>query len=121
MDGYAVRAGDTAGASPESPVRLRVIADLPAGYVAEAHVETGTAIRIMTGAPIPSGADGVVKVEDTRAANGWVDIHTAIEAGQFVRPAGEDVRRGNVPGRLPRRRHHKKGVLLGPIAAYWAW
>ncbi len=106
MDGYAVRAADTVGASPQSPVRLRVIADLPAGYVAEAEVGSGAAIRIMTGAPIPAGADGVVRVEDTVSSGDWVEIAVSIQPGQFVRPAGEDVRRGDLV--LPR------GTLIRP-------
>ncbi len=106
MDGYAVRAADTVGASPQSPVPLRVIADLPAGYVAEAEVGSGAAIRIMTGAPIPAGADGVVRVEDTVSSGDWVEIAVSIQPGQFVRPAGEDVRRGDLV--LPR------GTLIRP-------
>jgi molybdopterin molybdotransferase len=106
MDGYAVEAADTVGASPHSPVRLRVIGDLPAGYVAETRVEPGTAIRIMTGAPIPSGADGVVRVEDTSSPGDWVDISVEIAPGHFVRPAGEDVRRGDVVMR--------RGTLIRP-------
>ena len=65
MDGYAVRAADTVAASEDHPVRLRVIHDLAAGYVTNLRVEPGTAIRIMTGAPIPAGADAVVPFEET--------------------------------------------------------
>jgi molybdopterin molybdotransferase len=73
-----------------------VLANLPAGYVAHTEVTPGTAIRIMTGAPIPLGADGVVRVEDTVSADDRVDVGVAIEPGQFVRPAGEDVRQGDL-------------------------
>jgi molybdopterin molybdotransferase len=69
MDGYAVRAADTVGASRENPVTLRVVADVAAGYTTEARVEPGTTIRIMTGAPLPEGADTVIRVEDT---SDWV-------------------------------------------------
>jgi len=96
MDGYAVLATDTSGASRSSPVRLRIIGELAAGYVAETGVTPGTAICIMTGAPIPSGADAVVRVEDTEAEGGWVKIFAEAPAGQYVRPAGEDVRRGEL-------------------------
>jgi molybdopterin molybdotransferase len=100
MDGYAVRADDTTGASDKSPVELRVIGDLPAGDVARQEVASGTAIRIMTGAPLPSGADAVVKVEDTALAADTseerVEILTAVEPGNYVRPAGEDVREGSL-------------------------
>jgi molybdopterin molybdotransferase len=96
MDGYAVLAADTAGASRQSPSRLHVVADLAAGYVTEVEVTPGTAVRIMTGAPIPPGADAVVRVEDTAAQGEWVQIFTEVPVGQYVRPAGEDVRQGEL-------------------------
>jgi molybdopterin molybdotransferase len=96
MDGYAVRASDTAEASRETPVRLRVVGELAAGYVTETEVTPGTAIRIMTGAPIPPGADAVVKVEDTASETQWVDIYAQGAAGQYIRPAGEDVHQGEL-------------------------
>src|SRR5579883_2989577 len=64
MDGYAVIAADTAGASRERPAVLRVVGDLPAGRVPDTVVHRGEAIRIMTGAPMPPGADAIVRVED---------------------------------------------------------
>ena len=94
MDGYALRAADTAGASAASPVRLRVIADLPAGYTSDREVTPGTAMRIMTGAPIPPGADTVVPFEEVRVEGEWVIVSVAYPVGRNVRPAGEDVRRG---------------------------
>jgi molybdopterin molybdotransferase len=96
MDGYAVVAADTAGASRQAPARLHVAGDLAAGHVTEMAVKPGTAIRIMTGAPIPPGADAVVRVEDTEARGEWVDIFAEVPVGQYVRPAGEDVRRGEL-------------------------
>ena len=60
MDGYAVRAADTAGASDDAPVRLRVVGELPAGHAPDVTVGSGEAVRIMTGAPMPDGADAVV-------------------------------------------------------------
>jgi molybdopterin molybdotransferase len=90
MDGYAVRAADLRGA----PVALRVLEDLPAGYVATVEVEPGTAVRIMTGAPIPSGADAVVQVEDTATQGDQVVIHTEVAAGTNLRAAGGDVTAG---------------------------
>src|SRR5512146_2609080 len=65
MDGYAVRAGDVALATPEHPVALRVSGDITAGMQPGAPVAGGTAVRIMTGAPLPAGADAIVPVEDT--------------------------------------------------------
>ena len=106
MDGYAVRAVDTIGASPDNPVRLRVIADLAAGYVADKEVVPGTAIRIMTGAPIPTGADAVVRFEQTKQDGDYVEIMTAVPVGKDVRPAGEDVRAGETV--IPR------GTILRP-------
>ena len=66
VDGYAVRADDTAGATAETPVRLRIVAELPAGRAPTVPVGPGEAIRIMTGAPMPDGADAIVIVELTR-------------------------------------------------------
>jgi len=94
MDGYAVRAADTAGASPAQPVRLRIVHDLAAGYTTAVTVTPGTAIRIMTGAPIPPGADAVVQFEDTARDSEWVQVFKGVPVGQNVRQAGEDVQRG---------------------------
>ena len=91
MDGYAVRAADTA----DAPVRLRVVGTLAAGAdPASVAVEPGTAVRIMTGAPIPSGADAVVMVERTSTAGDDVVIERAASAGDHLRPAGEDIAPG---------------------------
>lgn len=94
MDGFAVRAADVAGASPESPVEVRVLADLPAGSVTAVSVGPGAAVRIMTGARMPAGADAVVPVEDTSASGGGVRVSCRVRPGANVRQAGEDVRAG---------------------------
>jgi molybdopterin molybdotransferase len=96
MDGYAVRAADTAGVSRESPVRLRIIYDLAAGYTTDSAVTAGCAIRIMTGAPIPPGADAVVQFEDTEQKYEWVEIFKGVKTGTNVRLAGEDVKKGEL-------------------------
>jgi molybdopterin molybdotransferase len=96
MDGYAVIAADAASAGPETPVRLRVIENLAAGHVARNRVVPGTAIRIMTGAPIPDGADAVIRFERTRQEGEWVDLFFAPPPHNNVRYAGEDVRRGDL-------------------------
>jgi molybdopterin molybdotransferase len=96
MDGYAVKAGDTSGASRENPVRLRILYDLAAGYTTDLKVTTGCAIRIMTGAPIPPGADAVVQFEDTEQKDEWVEIFKGVEIGTNVRLAGEDVKKGEL-------------------------
>ncbi|HYC22513.1 MAG TPA: gephyrin-like molybdotransferase Glp [Candidatus Bathyarchaeia archaeon] len=94
MDGFAVRASDVRGAGPAQPVRLRVSGTLAAGSAADLAVSPGCAVRIMTGAPIPRGADAVVRVEDTESVGDQVAIQVEVPPGQFVRPAGEDVRAG---------------------------
>jgi molybdopterin molybdotransferase len=96
MDGYALLAADTAGASHEARRRLRIIGDLAAGYVTATKVTPGTAIRIMTGAPIPPGADAVVPFEDTERQNEWVYVFKGVPVGANVRSAGEDVRKGTL-------------------------
>lgn len=94
MDGYAVRAVDTAGASERAPVRLRVVAELPAGAAPDRAVGAGEAIRIMTGAPAPPGADAVVMVERTEPDGDGVRILHEAHAGDHVRPAGGDLAAG---------------------------
>ncbi len=91
MDGYAVRAADVADAREGEPVLLRVVDDVPAGYRASEVVEPGTAIRIMTGAPIPEGADCVVPVEVTDGGTADVLISASAQPGACIRRAGEDV------------------------------
>jgi molybdopterin molybdotransferase len=95
MDGYAVRAADIADASWEHPVRLPVTEDLPAGRTDSPTLEPGTAHRIMTGAPIPPGADTVVPVELTDAGKEQVLVYEARPAGASVRRAGGDVAAGD--------------------------
>lgn len=92
MDGFAVIGADVQSA----PVELSVIEDVPAGHVARAAVTSGTAVRIMTGAPMPQGADTVVRVEDTEPRNGIVRIDVPVGVGTAVRPAGGDVATGTV-------------------------
>ncbi|MBN1965575.1 MAG: molybdopterin molybdotransferase MoeA, partial [Anaerolineae bacterium] len=115
MDGFAVRAADVAAASPEAPARLPVTLDVPAGAAPARALGPGEAARIMTGAPLPAGADAVVPVEATDAA--WnaaeasappqtVAIGKAVVAGDYVRPVGEDITAGQTV--LP------AGTLIGP-------
>ena len=93
-DGFAVRADDVAGATKENPKRLRVVETIPAGTYPTMSVEVGTTSKIMTGAPLPEGADAVVMVEDTKMTEGQVLIFREVESGQEVRRAGEDLKRG---------------------------
>ncbi|HMS88726.1 MAG: molybdopterin molybdotransferase MoeA [Acidimicrobiales bacterium] len=95
MDGYAVRSVDVADAGPDRPVRLRVVADLHAGHSAEVEVGPGCAVRIMTGAPMPPGADAVVVVErSTPTDDGAVLLTETAAPGRHVRPAGDDIAPG---------------------------
>jgi molybdopterin molybdotransferase len=96
MDGYAILADDVTGASAETPARLQVIENLAAGYVADRKVTPGTAIRIMTGAPVPDGADSVVRFERTRQEGEWVEVFYASPPGNNIRRAGEDVHKGDL-------------------------
>ncbi len=112
MDGYAVRSADTAAA----PVTLDVVDTLAAGAVPAVSVGAGQAIRIMTGAPIPPGADAVIMVERTRALDGGgrVVAEVSVPAGNHVRNAGEDLEVGKVvfePGEVLQPAH--LGVLAG--------
>lgn len=94
MDGYAVRAEDTMRATPDQPVVLPVAEDIPAGRTDELTLKPGTAHRIMTGAPVPSGATGIVPVEATDGGVDSVEIRQEATAGKHIRRAGEDVAAG---------------------------
>ena len=96
MDGYAVRATDVASARAGGPAVLRVIETVAAGQRSTRTLGAGEAIRIMTGAPIPAGADSVIRVEDTDGGTTAVSIHSARDAGRNVRGRGEDVAAGGM-------------------------
>lgn len=98
MDGFALLSRDSQPRAGQPP-RLRVIGEVAAGYVAEQSVQEGTAMRIMTGAPVPPGADTVIQVELTRSGgtNGdWVEILQEVAPGNNIRPVGEDMRGGQL-------------------------
>jgi molybdopterin molybdotransferase len=92
MDGYAVRSADCS----EAPVELEVAGEVRAGDPGEVKVLPGTAVRIMTGAPLPPGADGVVPVEQTEESDGRVLVKIVVGEGQHVRPAGDDIHAGDM-------------------------
>lgn len=94
MDGYAVRAADVRGASADAPVRLRVVEHVAAGQFPTRAIEPGECTRIFTGAPLPAGADSVVRQEDTDQGREEVVISDDRDAGVNVRHAGEDIRAG---------------------------
>lgn len=95
LDGYAVRSADIRGADREHPQQLCVIDEVTAGHVSDKKVEKGTAVRIMTGAPIPEGADCVIKQEDTDYGEEEVLIWRELKAWENYCPAGEDYREGD--------------------------
>ena len=106
MDGYAVRADDVRHASALTPITLRVIETVRAGQLPSNAVAPGTAIRIMTGAPIPRGADSVVRVEDSDGGEQQVAIRDDRDAGRNIRPRGEDLQIGALAV--------ARGTVLGP-------
>jgi molybdopterin molybdotransferase len=114
MDGFALRAADVSEASEARPVTLRVVGELAAGRLSEIGVEPGCALRILTGAPLPPGADAVVPVEQTDAdpgvaeLPGQVAISSAVATGAHIRRAGSDLEQG--------RPILARGALLTPAA-----
>ncbi len=115
MDGYAVRSADLAAAAPDVPVELEVAGYIGAGSVYEGVLEAGQAVRLMTGAPLPSGADAVVKYEIVEAVSGdglqvgsRVAFAAPVKAGEAVRKAGEEFKAGEVA--LP------AGTVVNPYA-----
>jgi molybdopterin molybdotransferase len=109
MDGYAVRSEDILGASLQSPRILRVIDTVIAGMISQHRITPRTAIRIMTGAPVPSGADCVVRFEDTdkQAHNSEeVAVYREVRKGANIRKTGEDIRKGSIVA--------SKGTVIKP-------
>ncbi|MBX3278608.1 MAG: molybdopterin molybdotransferase MoeA [Acidobacteria bacterium] len=96
MDGYAVRSADTASASSDSPARLRAIGETAAGSVFGGAVAPGQAVRIMTGAPLPEGADAVEKIEVIEVLeDGFIELRAPVKSGQFITPRGIEARTGD--------------------------
>jgi molybdopterin molybdotransferase len=106
MDGYAVRSADVVAASESAPVTLAVSETIAAGQRSSHPLQPGAAIRIMTGAPIPTGADSVIRVEDTDGGEHTVVVRDARDVRRNIRPRGEDLQVGSLA--VPR------GVVLGP-------
>lgn len=96
MDGYAVRHDALGHASVQGPVTLEVIEEIAAGALPKKSVQAGQASRIMTGAPVPEGADAVVRVEDTQGEGDRIQVLQPVASGENIRPRGEDIRAGNV-------------------------
>ena len=106
MDGYAVRAEDTRAAGKDAAVELEVLEDLPAGCISRKSVGRGQAVRIMTGAPLPKGADAVVMVEDTEKTAGRVKVRREVKPGANIGQAGEDLKKGELV--------LERGAMIGP-------
>ena len=106
MDGYALRAEDIRAAGKDAAVELEVLEDLPAGRVSRRSVGRGQAVRIMTGAPLPKGADAVVMVEDTERSGGRVIIRRAVRPADNTGQAGEDLKKGELV--------LERGAVIGP-------
>ena len=106
MDGYALKWEDIREASQDRPVRLRITNEVRAGAMPSKSVHSGEAIRIMTGAPVPEGADTVVRVEDTKSEGDVVSIFRSGKKGENIRKKGENVRRGDTV--------LKTGTPIGP-------
>jgi molybdopterin molybdotransferase len=115
MDGYAVRVGETATADADAPVELPVRGDIPAGHPDVLRLEPGTTLRIMTGAPVPDGADAVVPVEWTDGGSTRVAIRRAPSAGQYLRRSGEDVQVGETVLRAGVRLSPRHIALLAAV------
>ncbi|MBC7360991.1 MAG: molybdopterin molybdotransferase MoeA [Candidatus Aminicenantes bacterium] len=112
VDGYAVRSQDTA--ESQGIVRLKLLAEQPAGEYFRKKLGKGQTLKVMTGAPVPAGADAVVPREEVEERDGWIVIRREIKKGENVREAGEDVQKGQkiiAPGTLLRTPH------LGLLAA----
>lgn len=106
MDGYAARASDLRGVSATNPIRLKVVSSVAAGSEAGRLIAAGEVARIFTGAPLPPGADSVIRQEDVQRDGDWIAVATDRDAGRNLRQAGGDIGRGALA--LP------AGTLLGP-------
>jgi len=106
MDGYALIAEDIQSATPDSPVRLEVVEEIAAGYTAKGTLKRGQAMRIMTGAPIPPGANAVLMQEDTEKDGNSILCMDKADERENIRTAGEDVKAGETV--------LKKGITLSP-------
>src|SRR5438045_9330445 len=95
MDGYAVRSADITPVMTGEPVRLRVVGTIAAGDFASRPLKRGEAMRIMTGAPVPEGADSVIRKEDTDGGAAKVEVHDASDVWKNTRTASEDLQPGD--------------------------
>ncbi len=112
MDGYALNARDTEGASSSNPVELKLVGGVPIGEFPAMTVKSGEIVKIMTGAPVPKGADAVLRVEDSKKRDDSVELFESIPAGKDISVLGDDVKVGELilkKGRV--LKPHDLGVL----------
>jgi molybdopterin molybdotransferase len=114
MDGYAVRSADITPVMSGEPVKLRVVATIEAGKFASRRLKRGEAMRIMTGAPVPEGADSVIRKEHTDGGSAKVEIRDATDVWKNIRPAGEDYHAGDL---LAKRGAPVRPALIGVLAS----
>ncbi|HUQ99845.1 MAG TPA: gephyrin-like molybdotransferase Glp [Gemmatimonadaceae bacterium] len=114
MDGYAVRSADITPVMTKEPVTLKVVATIPAGGFAPRALKRGEAMRIMTGAPVPEGADSVIRKEDTDGGVDQVQVRDARDVWKNIRPAGEDFQRGDL---LAKRHAPIRAATVGVLAS----
>lgn len=114
MDGYALRSADITPVMSGERVKLRVVGTIAAGEFASRPLKRGEAMRIMTGAPVPEGADSVIRKEDTDEGTSKVEIRDARDVWKNIRPAGEDFQRGDV---LAKRGTPIKAAVIGVLAS----
>ncbi len=93
-DGYALISGDTANAAEDSPAILEIIEEIPAGCVPQRKISAGKAAKILTGAPIPDGADTIIQFEATKVAGDALHIFSPLKPGKNIVPIGEDISLG---------------------------
>lgn len=114
LDGYALRAEDIKNADLSHPTKIEVIEEVPAGYVPTMKVGPGKAIKIMTGAPIPAGADIVIKYEDILRVDNTIQVFEPLQSGSNIILAGEDVRQGEL---IARKGELITSPLIGLLAS----
>ena len=117
MDGYAVRSADISPVLAGKPVTLRVVATIAAGAFAPRALKRGEAMRIMTGAPVPEGADSVVRQEDTDGGSDRVEIKDGRDVWKNIRGAGEDYQRGDTLA----KRGAPRAYLAAQTGSAWEW
>jgi molybdopterin molybdotransferase len=121
MDGYALHSADTPGANRDHPARLRVVDTIFAGHLPSRPLASGEAARIFTGAPLPEGADAVVRQEATRPEGEYVAVFISVPVGKDIRPPGEDLAAGVRVLRAGQRLEAHALGLLASLGEAHAW